>query len=309
MLNHRNEAVVYDTIYRPRAGIERACLTLFWLHKTDHIWRVWDLEDFNTGLRWSALLGVLSHGHFSSNSQISSDVNTIVSAGARRDILGFEAALRDLDKFALNPDLTAFRSLSCATLCLLKQDLIGTLQECQAIQQQQLDVPQVFGIKASCFNLLHRSKDALAQCAVMEQQMGLTWEVLTARGTALTMLLRKPEALDCVRAALKQDPNVCDCYMLLSALLPEEQKSQLGEAFKSCSAPRTLFPIIERRLEATHQLRSMQVMLTAYSTMPESKGDPVIKLFTDHLAELRQEMPSEKPSPQPDIFAPPDNST
>jgi tetratricopeptide (TPR) repeat protein len=287
----RREAVVYDLEQHfGGTGTSRYISKMrLWLRNDDGVWKIWDFEDLNTGMRVSSIIASMV-GSVGGSTNIQAMQSALVDIKAMpgfvqaRDWPALDRTLKRLDSMSLPVEFVAVRYMFHAVSDVKQDRYERALKECDAVDATGQDMPIINEFRSQALNHLGRYDEALVICSKWEDALGGDLELYYERGCALEGLKRTGEAIDAFGKSMDEDPDALGAMEKLARLLPADQKSEAGRRLSLCKNPHAMFIALMRNMQKSRDLAGMGIMIDAYAARPESAGD---EWFIYYKAELK----------------------
>lgn len=233
------EAIVIATHTMNVAGDVTSIPMRWWLTKKSGAWRIYDLEELQSGLRITALLVSAMSPELVKNPQLfqarMAAINEALVACCREDYEAADVALAPSRNMGLPQPIAAMRALIEALIALGRQDAKKGMTFLDEAERLNPDMPITLMFRAIAHNLLEEYGDAIAASNKYIDLLGPDSTVLLQRGIAMENLDRMEEAATSYRQALDFEPDDASCLTALRRVLSKENKSEWVARFKKRS--------------------------------------------------------------------------
>lgn len=239
-----NEAVV---IARHRAPDGTTFKMRWWVSKRTGVWRVFDYEDLDAGMRVTTVVASISQmgiGKVAGVSAALQKVQHALMAAIERNPDVAERHLRQAAGVQLPRQLEAMRSLVQGLIHIQRNQPKEALAAFDEARGLNPDMPILDLLKAGACNDLGDHATALKHIESYRALLGDDTNTYAELGHALLGLLRLPEAQAAYRKSLDHDPKNADAFMgLMRALGPDDPHEELATRFAKLDRPHENFDI------------------------------------------------------------------
>jgi predicted Zn-dependent protease len=248
---NNEEAVVIARHAHPNS----ATLKLrWWLTRRNGEWKIYDLEDLDTGSRVSSdMASVLGHG-VGRAVEIGRAVKTIseaIQAVALDDVDGANQKLDQVQQVQLPPRFESLRQLATGMVLLRREKYAESLRALEDAHRLQPDFPLVDMLSGLALNRLGKPDQALKHLHAYRDLLGEDADVCREIGEALRAQSRFPEAAKEYRHALDFNPKEAEAFLgLLRSLGGNDNKDDVGPRFAKLDSLRENFDVCAEDCES-----------------------------------------------------------
>ncbi len=238
-----DEAVVIVRHENPTVGTLKM---RWWVTRRDGTWKVYDMEDLDTGTRMSAMAAVLAEKGMGAIPETARAVQTLSEAlqavAIQNDADDAEKKLMQIARVKLPGPIEGLRFVVWARIHLEHgkfQEALDVLGKARALQP---DMPILDLLEGVALNKLGKWDDARKHLESYKDLLGEDAVVLREWGLALRGCQRFGEAARAYRKSLDLDPKDTDAFGgLLSSLGGDDDKTDVGRRFLELDDPRGNF--------------------------------------------------------------------
>ncbi|MCI0461269.1 MAG: hypothetical protein L0Z62_30345 [Gemmataceae bacterium] len=252
----------------------------WWLKKDGPSWRLYDLEDLDTGIRISTLLA----GAFAELGQ-GLVVPDWIKAGPLMQRAGkamvegnieeAERLLVQIARYEFPKPLAALRWMMEGAIRLAQQRPAEALACCEKARTFNPDVPILDFLSGAACNALRRFDKALTHLHAYRNLLGEDTNISHQLGIALAGLGRREEAAQAFRRSLDDDPKSLDALNELRRLLPRGKKGELAKRFARVPNARLFFDELAQEALRDRDAEGIEVLASA---LPRKGADPVVDM-------------------------------
>jgi tetratricopeptide (TPR) repeat protein len=234
-----NEAIL---IARHSINNQTSVKMRWWITKRPGQWKVFDFEDLDTGLRFSATAAIVVAGGMKDAHAMGTAVTNLRDALAdviiRKDAASATQKLRLAEGVKLPAQLEAFRSMVTGIVRLNQgkaEEAIKALDHALACHPNMIGAEFLRGV---AFNQLKKHEKALQHLKTYMELLGDDDLICDELGRAYQGLGRFQEAAAAFRKSLDLNPRQPDTFFdLLRCLGVSDDKSDLGDRFLKLPDP------------------------------------------------------------------------
>jgi tetratricopeptide (TPR) repeat protein len=280
----------------------------WWVTRRTGEWKIYDLEDLDTGMRWSSTVGSIAAAGV--NAQQTRAVQAISEAMQlivlQLDPDAAEKKLRQVAHIPLPGKLEALRWLVTATIAAQRGRAQDALDAINKAHNLHPDMPILDLLKGIAFNDQGQWDQALKHLTAYRDLLGDDAVICRELGDALRGVQRFDEARVNYRKALDLDPKDADAFLgLLQALAPGDKRDDLGTRFAKLDRPHENFDIfaedcrvandhetLEHLAAAMRKIDPQYGPLAYYQALAKAgtgKTDEAVPLFKSALAKEKNE--------------------
>jgi tetratricopeptide (TPR) repeat protein len=217
----------------------------WWLVEVENRWRIFDMEDLDSGVRVST--GAVVTGAHLIRTQKLDEVRDSLRELTRLVPMLFdgkfdevEAGLERLTDRELPPLFDAMRWI------MLASSKIGLVEPEEALacieraSTLRADMPVLDLLRAAAYNMADKPDRAVLHAQKYLEVMGHDAEAFLHLGDALAALEQPDAAADAYRKGLADNPESIENLIGLGHVLPKERKKELGDHFVRFASPAEL---------------------------------------------------------------------
>ncbi len=264
------EAVVVTRIRDKDGFVSRA---RWWLVRGEESWRIFDMENQGLGLRLSTSMSSALGEALQDNDSLGSIRNLMAAMMAMMEG-DYEEADRVLDMIP-NVELPSrFEALKLLMLALLdtwngNPEKALSRFDAAANANPQMSIVDLG--RAEALLDLERGDDALTCIRRYLLEYGEDPEGRIYEGLALAMLNRPEEAIESLRKALTEAPDLLEALVALAGALPEGKKQEVADWFRRQADPAESFWDLFEWLVVEEEREAGVAVLSAFREMaPEN---------------------------------------
>src|SRR5262249_5699311 len=252
-----NEAVV---IIRHRTTDHLFLKMRWWVTKQGGTWKVYDLEDLNTGIRMTTMVTSLVGAGREEIDQIGRALTNIqealVAAVLQQDLEAAERKLRLAQGVRLPAKLEAFRLMVTGVIQLRREQYQEALESLERAHRTDPDIPCLDVLRGTALNRLGEWEKALKHLEAYRKLLGDDPEVCREIGLSLRGLRRFADAARSYRKALDLAPKDDEAFRgLLLSLNSDDDQEDVEERFARLDDHRATFDVCaeDRRQSRDHK--------------------------------------------------------
>ena len=283
-----DDVVVSLTLHWIRAGSSSVSHMRWWMHKSGGLWRVYDFDDVDTGVRYLVTIADAFHaGELSSSvMDVMGKFPAIRKSIEARDFYKAREQLKAIEAVSLPPRLDGIRWLLKGVVALRLMEYKDALKACEAAQSFNSDMPVLDEIRTQAYVGLKEYDKALAAAERFETQMGHEAVISLYKGLALQGKKRLEEAAAAFRAALEDNPDLIDPMWGLCQVLPAGKKAELSEYMRQTPHPKQMFAELAAKAVRVDDAETLEALLDGYRKAG-AKGDPLADYYAAEIKKIR----------------------
>jgi predicted Zn-dependent protease len=217
----------------------------WWVTKRSGSWKVYDMEDLDVGLRFSAVGASVAGMGFlqlQDAARATNHLRDAIHAVVAQDADLAEKKLALIEGLKLPAKLEPLRWMTRGLIRMQRGEFKEALTAFDEAQRLQADMPVLDFLKGITFNALGEWAKALKHLQTYRDLLGDDPLLCHELGEALRGLQRFPEAREAYRTALDLNPKNTDAFLgLLRALSPGDPRDDLARRFPKLENPRLHF--------------------------------------------------------------------
>jgi Flp pilus assembly protein TadD len=213
----------------------------WWLVSRPGGWKVYDLEELDGGMRFTALVtGLMTPGFMANLPQFQTAATAIrdaVVAVQAGDATAADRALAPARGVNLPTPLVALRDAIDGLIQVMKGEVATGLAALDRAEQQNPDMPMLHLLRAIAYTRAGEFERALQNVRRYTDLLGPDPAAALFEGFALEGLGRAPEAAVAYRVVLDDTPNNPEALAGLLRTLPADKKSEIGDRLAKTKDP------------------------------------------------------------------------
>jgi tetratricopeptide (TPR) repeat protein len=258
----------------------------WWMTRRSGSWKVYDMEDLETGIRMSSTMGALlaqGIGPLAETARAMRVLDEALSAAVfQQNMDAAEKKLAEIERVNLPGRVEALRHMVYGTIRLNRGQFEQALQSLDRAAEIQPDMPILDVLRGTALNKLGRWDQARKHLEAYRDLMGDDAGTYAQLGLSLRGLRRFPEAARAYRKALDLDPKDADAFFGLLKAVTEDDIDDLAERFLKLDARRENYDTFAADCERRQFHALLEPLAVAMC-----KNDPDYAPPAYHLAMIR----------------------
>lgn len=252
----------------------------WWLVNVDDRWRIYDMEDLETGFRVSTgavLTGaqLIRSQKFDELRRAIRELTQLVPMMLDRKYEEVEVGLERLSDRELPLPFEPMRWMMAAASKIGLVEPTEALACIEKASDLRADMPVLHLLRAAAYNMLEKPEQAVVHAQRYLEIMGEDAEAFMHLGDALAALDRSEAAADAYRKGLADNADSIENLIGLVRVLPKDAKQELSEHVARLSKPQEQFDFIAS--EFTDDADTLEVLVE--SLRKRSPDDPSVALY------------------------------